>query len=132
MAKSDISYVFKAQVYARNYRKIQISAKSTLNDLSEAILRAYQFDSDHLNAFFMDGKAWSHAAPYWSPHNEEEPSTDKVKLSSFDFKEKDKFLYLFDFGHEWRFAVTFIKEIDIATPKPIVLESKGDSPEQYD
>jgi len=44
-----------------------------------------------------------------------------------------KILYLFDFGDEWKFNVELI-EIDNKAPlplKPMIIESKGEAPEQY-
>ncbi|SPF52390.1 conserved hypothetical protein [Candidatus Desulfosporosinus infrequens] len=43
---------------------------------------------------------------------------------------KQKFLYLFDFGEEWRFAVTFEKSAEeVAAAK--VIAGKGELLEQY-
>jgi hypothetical protein len=50
---------------------------------------------------------------------------DKVKLSQLGLKEKKRFLYLFDFGDEWRFAVTLEKILDHKITQPKVVERKA-------
>jgi len=41
----------------RVWRKIEIRADQTLEDLHLAIQRAYGWDADHLYSFFISGKA---------------------------------------------------------------------------
>lgn len=43
-----------------------------------------------------------------------------------------KFLYLFDFGDEWRFIVKVEKLFhEVAPIKPIIVDRYGENPEQY-
>ena len=60
--------------------------------------------------------------------------TRAAALAALDLKKGKKFLYLFDYGDEWRFTV----KVDAVNPKadpnrnyPILVESVGDAPEQY-
>jgi hypothetical protein len=42
-------------------------------------------------------------------------------------------IYLYDFGDQWEFDVTF-ERVDApggATTEPIILDSRGEAPEQY-
>ncbi|MCK5206876.1 MAG: plasmid pRiA4b ORF-3 family protein [Cyclobacteriaceae bacterium] len=114
------------------YRKIAMSSDSTLEELHWIIQEAFDFDNDHLYAFFMDGKPWSHNA-YNSPDGSEGPFTDEVTLGELKLKPGKKILYLFDYGDEWRFNVVLKKVDPIEKPlkAPIILESIGDAPEQY-
>ena len=126
------TYVIKVLLKRGVWRRFQLSSRHTLHDLHKVILKAYEFDDDHLYAFFMEGTPWKGAA-YWSPHNDEGPFTNKIKLGSLDLVTKQKFLYLFDFGDEWRFLVQIEKIIKDGTGvlKPTILETCGESPEQY-
>ena len=83
---SDISYVFKVSFVHGVWRKIQVPSEYSLDILHLAILESYNFEDDHLYAFFMDNILWSGERVCWSPFAESLPSADTVKLSSFDFK----------------------------------------------
>src|SRR3954453_6832385 len=45
-------------------REIEIASNHTLGDLGFAILKAFNFDSDHLFSFYMSGKAWDTKTEY--------------------------------------------------------------------
>ena len=128
---SDKSYVFKVSFVEGVWRKIQIPSEFSLDVLHLAIIKSYNFEDDHLYAFFMDNVLWSLEKVYWSPFSESSPSADTIKLSSFAFKKGDTFLYLFDFGDEWVFDVTFVKEVVGGGQEVSILGSRGKSPEQY-
>jgi len=131
---TDKSYVFKAATGYRKgiWRKIQISTGATLDELSSAILDAFSFDHDHLYAFYMDEKGRKYNVPtYYSPDFREEPGADSIILQDFNFIAGTKFLYLYDFGDEWQFTITFDKDVAETTPHPIVVQSCGEAPEQY-
>ena len=133
------SYVISVSVGKGCYRHIRIDADNTLSQLCEAILDAFEFDNDHLHAFFMDNRVWSRNlyACYWSDPDEEEmdgnvnPSTYEVTLRSLKLSEGQKFLYLFDFGDEWRFSCRVLKVLDEQTKDAQVVRSVGEPPEQY-
>jgi hypothetical protein len=125
-------YIVKVLLKRGVWRRIQLSSRHTLHDLHKVIQEAYDFYDDHLYAFFMEGKPWKGEA-YWSPHNDEGPYTDTTKLGSLNLEIKQKFLYLFDFGDEWMFSVQVEKILETDTPvlKPIIIETRGEAPEQY-
>lgn len=126
------SYVFKVtEVDSESWRTIQASGKHRLEDLSGAILEAFEFDDDHLFAFFMDGEVMSEKEAYWSGREPDNPSAESAHLAQFHFVEGDTFLYLFDFGDEWLFRVTVEKVLMEDTLVPIVLGGQGEAPEQY-
>ncbi len=126
-------YILKVEMDRSLWRRIRISASSTLHALHESIQEAYNFADDHLYAFFMGKKAWQGQA-YWGPHSDERPRADKTKLSSLYLEKGQSFLYLFDFGDEWLFKVKVEKvlETEMIPLKPVVIESKGPAPEQYE
>jgi hypothetical protein len=51
----------------RVWRKIEMRADQTLEDLHFAIQRAYRWDADHLYSFFMSGQAWDETTEYRLP-----------------------------------------------------------------
>jgi len=129
---AETAYVFKITLRRGVWRRIQISSRHSLHDLHTAILNAYGFGDDHLYAFFMEGKPWKGMA-YWSPHNDSGPYADKTKLKSLNLGLKQKFLYLYDFGDEWKFSVQLEAVLEEDTPlvRPIIIEKRGEAPEQY-
>ncbi|MCL6561316.1 MAG: plasmid pRiA4b ORF-3 family protein, partial [Firmicutes bacterium] len=125
-------YIFKVLYNKKTWRRIKLFASHTLHDLHSAIQEAYNFADDHLYAFFMDGRPWSNKA-YWSPFGEEPPFADDAAIGSLGLKCGQKFLYLFDFGDERRFDVQLeeILQSEIPLKQPVVIESRGEAPEQY-
>ncbi len=130
--KSNLSYVLSVSVYAGCYRHIQISGNSTLQELHNAIQDAFQFEDDHAYGFFMDNKRWSDWDCYYSPGADDGyRSAGKCTLDQAGLCKGKKFLYLFDFGDEWTFQCKVLKVVEEDTPVPMILKSKGKSPEQY-
>ncbi len=180
----------------RTWRKIELRADQTLEDLHFAIQRAYKWSADHLYSFFMSGKAWDSSteyalpegyAPWGEPLDDEEDEEDEeieltpeereqalralfgggegmtveemqahvdtfweeflaeeeasrpgdvrtTTLEELKLKPKQEFLYLFDYGDEWRFKVrvhAIDEDADPETGYPRLVESVGDAPSQY-
>lgn len=128
----DSTYIFKVSLNNQIWRRIRMPASSTFEDLHDMIQAAFDFDDDHLFAFFMDGKAWSHKA-YWDERSGDKPSASKAVLHTLNLIKGKKFLYLFDFGDEWRFDVILerIMDKENSTQKAEIIEIKGQSPAQY-
>ncbi len=125
-------YLFHVSLSEGVWRKIELSSDHTLLDLHYAIQNAYHFDDDHLYSFFMDGVAWSDEK-FTSPNEDEGPYVDEVTIGELGLVKGQAFLYLFDYGDEWRFRVA-LEEIrqDKPHPKiPRILKKKGKSPRQY-
>ena len=100
------SLVLSVSVGTGCYRHIQIGEGETLMALSNAILNAFDFYNDHLHSFFMNNRAWDQDAEFVCPGGDLDGAlgySDKVKLSNFRLVKGDKFMYLFDYGDEWRF-----------------------------
>lgn len=64
-----LTYTFHVSLpgYGRVWRKVELPAVATLEDLHLAIQNAYTFDNDHLYSFFMSGKAWDQSTEYNLP-----------------------------------------------------------------
>ncbi|MGM9937312.1 MAG: hypothetical protein ACI38A_08205 [Candidatus Ornithomonoglobus sp.] len=131
----DAAYVFSVQYCSGCYRHIKISSRASLYDLHCAILDAYHFYDDHAHAFFMNNKAWDPEYEYVAPEIEDSmdttDTTDDALLAQFNFQKGDKFLYIFDFGAEWRFHVKFLRRLEETIDEPQIIRSIGEAPEQY-
>jgi hypothetical protein len=177
----------------RVWRKIEMSADQTLEDLHFAIQDAYEWDADHLYSFFMSGQAWdegseyclpegytpwgepmddeeeewpeltpeeheqalrilfgggegmtveemqAHVDAFWDEYLAEEETlgpgnVQTTTLEDLNLEPKQEFMYLFDYGDEWRFKVRVHAINDNADPDaeyPRLVESVGEAPEQY-
>jgi hypothetical protein len=63
------SYIFHVSLpgTGRTWRKIELRADQTLHDLHTAIQYTFEWDNDHLYAFYMSGKAWDSSSEYRLP-----------------------------------------------------------------
>lgn len=125
-------YTFKVSLDRNTWAKIKMSAHHTLDYLHECIQAAFEFDNDHMYSFFMDGKAWSNNK-FTCPMDYEGPCADEVEIGEINLCKKQKFLYLFDFGDEWRFTVEVfdIEDNNTRLLIPEITEFEGEAPEQY-
>jgi len=125
MAKS---LVLSVSIGTGCYRHIQIGESATLLALSSAILDAFDFFDDHMHSFFMNNRAWDGDAEYMCPGGDLDGAlgfTDKVKLTKFRLIKGDKFMYIFDYGDDWRFRIKVLRVVDEPTARPFVLKSVG-------
>lgn len=126
------SYVISVSLWTGCYRHIQISENSTLLQLHQAIIDAFEFDDDHAHAFFMDNKKWSNWDAYFVEGMEDNNRTTKrCRLRQVGLYKGMQFKYVFDFGDEWTFQCKVLRVVDGNTEKPVVIKSKGEAPEQY-
>lgn len=112
-------------------RTIVVSSEHTLEELHEAIQDAFEFDRDHLYAFFTDGIPWSNAYIY-APEAGKGPFSDQVSIGDLGLVPGQLFLYIFDFGDKWQFKIELLDFNSGPGPSsPVIRERKGKSPEQY-
>ncbi len=124
------SYVISVSLGTGCYRHIRISEAALLDELSQAILDAFEFDNDHMHAFFMNNKKWTPGGYYHSAVFDENKFTDSFFVGEV-LKERQNFVYIFDFGDEWEFKCRVLRIEDIDSPEPEVIRSVGDAPLQY-
>lgn len=125
-------YVFKVSLDTKVWRRIAIPAKLTLDDLSDVILDAFDFDDDHLYRFSYRNR-FGVFVEINHPYLEEPPSTDEVAIGEIPLRPGALMEYLFDFGDQWRFDVRLekIDPPDARIKKPKILEKRGEAPPQY-
>jgi len=124
-------YVFKVSL-GRIWRRIAIPGEMTLEELSEAVLDAFDFDNDHLHLFRYRNR-FGIFEEVKHLYTEESPSTAEVKVGELPLRLGSMLEYLFDFGDRWLFEVT-LEQIELMNPKirkPVVVEECGQAPPQY-
>lgn len=135
-------YIFKVTLLGTKgkiSRTIEILEINTLNELSSIIVNAYEFDDDHLHAFFLSGDIWDDSTGYYDPLYQDQYNPrdkirdDDVQLKHLDLEIGQSFAYLFDFGDEWVFDVNLIdKKKGIGEVSyPRITEKIGEAPRQY-
>lgn len=129
----DGRYTFKVSLTNKIWRKLTFSAKHTMDDFHQIIIKAFEFDDDHLYSFFMDGEKWSHDC-IASPNDDfGHADASKIQIGAVGFITRQKFLYIYDYGDEWTFLIEVddINENAEQILNPYVQETRGEAPEQY-
>lgn len=126
------------------WREIEVAANQTLADLGEAIPLAFGFMDPHLWSFFLSGKAWDRQTEYAldsAPGPFGEPAAraaGRTLIREVPFpgvRGTKEFLFLFDYGDEWRFRVKLRRTSDTLEPDaayPRVVAKHGQAPPQYE
>ena len=134
------SYIITVSPQVGCYRHLRVDSEATLYDLSEGILGAFDFVDDHAHAFFMNNRGWDLDEAYYCPEIYEEMhedgenprgNTENVTLKELRLNVGRKFLYIFDFGEEWRFACKVLKVLPERTEDCEIVRSVGRAPDQY-
>ncbi|WP_373844948.1 plasmid pRiA4b ORF-3 family protein [Clostridium sp.] len=124
-------YIFKVSLSRGLWRKIKMSYKNTFEDLHNIIQKAYDFDNDHLYEFYIGRNRRTAKITYAG--NPYEGIVNDIAIGEASLYKGQKIKYIFDFGDEWEFDITIV-DIDkngVLPIKPEIIESKGESPEQY-
>ena len=103
---SDRAFIISASLGKGCYRHIKIPSDKTLFELGDSILDAFDFNNDHLHAFFIDNE--SRDTYYLEPDLEERDSTEYT-LEQAGFNKGLTFTFLFDFGDEWEFKCKVLR-----------------------
>ena len=125
-------YIFKVALGKTLWRRIAIPGQAFLEELSDAILAAYEFDHDHLYQFIYINRFGGEDEVH-HPYLEEPPFTTEVRVGDLPLRPGGTMIYHYDFGDDWRFVVT-LEQIDPAPArqkKAKVLEKAGAAPDQY-
>ncbi|HEX9048888.1 MAG TPA: hypothetical protein VF988_17820 [Verrucomicrobiae bacterium] len=114
------------------WRRLAVPPELSLDELAEAILRAFKFDSDHLYDFrFRDQRGKQRV--YHHPYTDEGPFTPEIAVGEIDLAIKDTMIFTFDYGDHWEFAVR-LEQVEAKTCRQQcakVIASVGKAPEQY-
>lgn len=105
------------------WRRVQVLDNINLSDLHILIQTVMGWDNYHLHQFDIYGEYYSdpEMLDYDYVKNE-----NKFKLSKFKFREKDKFIYEYDFGDFWEHEILIEKilPVDNNVKYPICIGGK--------
>jgi hypothetical protein len=141
------TYIFDARLVGISgvSRKLAIRSDQTLADLHDVLRAAFDWDDDHLYAFWRGDAFWPRTGTeYVHPFMLEEAppmpafgpqptqKSAEVRLDRLRLARGDRLSYVFDFGDEWRVALRLhaVRAVD-DEPYPRVLERRGTAPPQY-
>ncbi|MBE9182916.1 plasmid pRiA4b ORF-3 family protein [Oculatella sp. LEGE 06141] len=109
------------------WRRLMVSEDSTIEDLHYILQIALGWSDDHLNRFIIHGKDYgvSHPGGIWFS---DDPSD--VRLADLPLREREKFLYEYDFSDRWchQIRVEAIALSDHPLPAPVCLAGKRAAP----
>lgn len=127
------TYIFKVSLGNSVWRTVKLSHKNTFHNLHNIIQRAFEFDNDHMYAFY-DGASYRSGKEFYSgnPMGVSDEYED-LTIEDFNIYKGKQFIYLFDFGDMWEFKVTTIDfiENEERNLSPEIIASKGKAPQQY-
>ena len=119
-------------------RVIEIRGDQTLEQLHQAIFKAYDRWDNHLYQFQFGKRPFdrdgpNYGAPGPPPRKKEDGNARTIKLDDLGLKPNRVFGYWFDFGDDWYHQVR-VDRIEHAIPTvtyPRVIRRVGKSPPQY-
>lgn len=126
-------YSFKVSLSKILWRKVNLSVNHTLGDLHMIIQKAFEFDNDHLYAFYIGGSRRTGKPIYCADVEDGGAVAEETTIEELGLFKGQKLVYLFDFGDKWEFSVD-LEGIDKEGPlplRPVIIEVKGKAPEQY-
>ena len=109
------------------WRRLLVRSDSTIADLHYTIQIAMGWSDVHLNRFHIHGQDFGvyHDGGICFADNPE-----KVLLSAFGFRTRERFLYEYDFGDEWLHEVRIEKRLPLDPKKtyPVCIDGKHAAP----
>jgi hypothetical protein len=113
------------------WRRLAVPPGHSLDSLAAAILKAFEFDSDHLYDFrYRDYRGKTRRFNH--PACDEGPYTTEIALGETGLAVKDEMVFTFDYGDDWKFNVKLEKiDPECRSRRPEVIASAGKAPEQY-
>ena len=131
--KEKYSFLIRASLRKDLYREIQISAEATYKDLADAIVTSVLFSKVHLFYFQVPDMPDKIQGEFFEPEHEDYMAAGKMCLIDSELKEGVSFVFLYDFGDQWRFSCEVLKVIPKETEgKWRIAKKAGRSPMQYD
>jgi hypothetical protein len=117
------------------WRRIQIPADISVEDLVDCILTAFRFsDREHLYEFRVRERSGRYMTIGHPQMNEVDYLTDEFAIGSLPLEPGMSMNFLFDFGASWNFDVKLEKILPVnpKMEKPKVVEKEGKAPKQYE
>jgi hypothetical protein len=138
-AMSDTTtHVFRVELQPDLYREIEVFSRMPLDFLAAAIVEVFGFDFDHPYGFYskLTGRVFASAPRYLVPGILDDPDALNVEEVAIEeaFRRVGKaLLFVYDFGDDWRFRVTFTGRGRMPADGRYfrLVGSLGDAPPQY-
>ena len=146
------SFLIRASLCRSCFRDIQISKKSSFENLAIVIVQSYEFEEDHLFSFTIP-LLWENRRIlgisfafdydvddfgdidyyiYNGDHEDDYKAAQKNSLCSFGLEKGSMFQFLFDFGDRWKFSCKVLEVLEEETEGGSkVVAEVGEAPEQY-
>lgn len=125
------AYIFDVKLYDMWSAKIAIDSTKSLDELSDAILRAVNFDNDHLYKFSIKTR-FGTMVEFGHPYMDDTYPAAEISLAETYISEGQKIDFLFDFGDNWEFDLTLDSiNPDVLKQVTNILETSGEAPQQY-
>lgn len=121
-------------------RVLDIPADANFQDLHYAVLAAVDFDTTQLSSFFICNENWEKKVELTLINmNTDEgdliPIMKEIRLKDYEHEPGQKLIFEYDFVLMWRFFLEVVKVYDSKEPAssfPVIVESVGEAPKQYD
>ena len=113
--------------------RMAVPGAAPLDALSTCLLRAAQFDRDHLYCFRYEDP-YGHQQRVNDPRGFlDPPFADEVRVGDLPLRPGTELTYRYDFGDRWEFDLTLdaVGPDDVTADEPTILDAEGDPPEQY-
>lgn len=125
------TYILKVLLDKNLWRILKVSHNSTFHELHLIIQQAFDFDNDHMYAFYT-GSSYRNGKEFYSanPLGESDEYED-LTMEDAEIYKGQQFVYLFDFGDMWEFKIQVMDFIENEEADSQIIESKGKSPQQY-
>jgi hypothetical protein len=116
------------------FRDIEIETDASFEQLHEAVLDAFDFESGEMASFYMSNEQWEKGLeiPLMEMAGDAALSMKSTKLADMLSKPSEKVLYVYDFMRMWIFYVELmeVKKDSPSTIYPHVALVYGDAPSQ--
>ena len=109
------------------WRRLLVRSDSTIADLHYTIQIAIGWSDVHLNRFHIHGQDFG---VYHDGGMSFADNPEKVPLSAFGFRTRERFLYEYDFGDEWLHEIRIEKRLPLDPKKtyPVCIDGKHAAP----
>ena len=112
-------YYFKVKL-GDPWRRIAIPADHTLEDLAAWIIKAFEFDGDHLYNFTFPERDGSHVSVEHPYVDDAWMHTDEYSVGYLPLEKGRSMEFLYDFGASWKFDVR-LEKVEPPDPVPVAL-----------
>ena len=114
------------------FRDIEIEAKSTLEDLHDAITQSFGFLGNEMASFYKSNESWYQGEELPLESMENGSNMRDEPLNKIFTSSQHHLIYVYDFLNLWTFFVELNETADIISSSsyPNLIYSKGDVPEE--